>query len=393
MTQQEFMNYLNRLTVGYRLTWEDIKYDADKAIHKINDYLGACYPEISEVMTAPHHTYSIISNNKKIPIFHKRYLLSIVIPYVASEVLARDEEFTTIYNKYLVEVEEGLYNMFQNEFNKVPYMFRQSRDEGVFFAVDHPLHKTSVQKQNIPIIKFRVYYHINNEDIHDFDLNLFDPNAYNYGDEVTLIEPDRPYYINYNGTVAYEFKGWSYEPIDIAQNVTELNITSDTHLYAIWDRYDTLEPAANGGFKIKNAYVDSITRLVIPKYIGTNYITNISEFTASARNLKYIELPSSSITLEANVFNSYTGILVFPKYDYLRATPNITIKPNAIGSNVYTYVKDGVNTLYLPCSVHKIEAGGVSSMCIDCEYTEEPDNWDEGWCSNTADVEWGKSNG
>ena len=46
------------------------------------------------------------------------------------EILARDEEFTTIFNKYAAEVEEGLFNMFQNEFNRA--FFLDKSDQGAF---------------------------------------------------------------------------------------------------------------------------------------------------------------------------------------------------------------------------------------------------------------------
>lgn len=388
MTQQEFMNYLNRLTVGYRLTWEDIKYDADKAIHKINDYLGTCYPEISEVMTAPHHTYSIVAGNKKIPIFPKRYLISIVIPFVASEVLARDEEFTTIYNKYLVEVEEGLYNMFQNEFNKVPHMFRQSKDEGVFFAIDHPLHKTSMHKQNIPFIKLRVYYHVNNNDIAYTPVDL---KSYNYGDEITLIKPDK-IFIGQDGTTAYTFKYWSYEPIDISIHAEDtISITSDVHLYAIWNKDSTLHIADETVY-IKPEYKDLLYTLTIPKYIGSDTIKYINKDFAGP-HLVQIVLPSSNITLKSESFANYNGALIFPKYDYLRYSPKIVIESDAIGPNVYTYI-DGANyVLYLPCSVYRVESNAVKCEYIYCEYEEKPNGWNDTWCANDSNVEWGKMNG
>ena len=58
LTQQELIDRLNQLTLRYNLTWFDIKFDADKAINKINSFLGAKYPKLSSYMISPTDTYS-----------------------------------------------------------------------------------------------------------------------------------------------------------------------------------------------------------------------------------------------------------------------------------------------------------------------------------------------
>ena len=136
MTQQDMINELNKMVIGYNINWDMIKYDADKAIMKINSHLGAEYPMMSDIMLSPNHRYTIKYNNMDLPIFPERYILTVVIPFIATEVLARDEEFTTIYNKYAMDFENGLFDMFQNEFNKVLPVFRQDPDVGVFFSKD-----------------------------------------------------------------------------------------------------------------------------------------------------------------------------------------------------------------------------------------------------------------
>ena len=59
MTQQEMLNRLNQLTLGYNLTWQDVHYDADKAINKINNYLGTIYPSMSSVLLSPDSSYTV----------------------------------------------------------------------------------------------------------------------------------------------------------------------------------------------------------------------------------------------------------------------------------------------------------------------------------------------
>ena len=148
MTQQDIVNELNRMVIGYNINWDMIKYDADRAIMRINSHLGAEYPMISQVLLSPNHRYTITKNGHEYPIFPERYLLTVVIPFIATEILARDEEFTTIYNKYVVDFENGLFDMFQNEYNKVPLVFRQDTDVGVFFDKDHPNHKIHQDRDN-----------------------------------------------------------------------------------------------------------------------------------------------------------------------------------------------------------------------------------------------------
>jgi hypothetical protein len=134
LTQQNIVDRLNQLTLRYNLTWSDIKYDADKAIIRINDFLGAKFPLMSDVLLSPQSTYTARVDEVDTPFFNESYIHSVVIPFIAMEVLARDEEFTTIYNKYATEVEEGLFSMFQREFNKVPLVFRQSPMDGGIFC-------------------------------------------------------------------------------------------------------------------------------------------------------------------------------------------------------------------------------------------------------------------
>ena len=50
LTQQDLINRLNQLTLRYNLTWFDIKYDADKAINKINSFMGTKYPKLTDYM-------------------------------------------------------------------------------------------------------------------------------------------------------------------------------------------------------------------------------------------------------------------------------------------------------------------------------------------------------
>ena len=119
------------------------------------------------------------------PIFPERYILTVVIPYIASEVLARDEEFTTIYNKYVMDFENGIFDMFQNEYNKVPPVFRQDSDVGVFFTEGTPEY---VKQKEKPVFdfSFNVYYDFNFAEYYNTQKFTTDLSKYPFGGSVIV---------------------------------------------------------------------------------------------------------------------------------------------------------------------------------------------------------------
>lgn len=137
MKRKELVDQLNRLTLRYNLRWSDIKSDADKAINQVNNFLGAEYPLLSERMLNDESTYTDRVGEADVPIIKDQYFLSVIIPFIAMEILARDEEFTTIYNKYQQEYEIGRFEMFKNEFNFIPDRYKRQRAGGVFFPANN----------------------------------------------------------------------------------------------------------------------------------------------------------------------------------------------------------------------------------------------------------------
>ena len=133
MKRSELITELNRMTLRYNLTWSDIKSDADKAIHQVNNLLGTDYPMLSKIMLSDNSEYSERVDDEDVPIIKDVYFYSVIIPFVAMEILARDEEFTTIFSKYQQEYMQGKFQMFSNEFNHVPDRYKRGRVEGVFF--------------------------------------------------------------------------------------------------------------------------------------------------------------------------------------------------------------------------------------------------------------------
>lgn len=389
MTQQDIIHELNRMVIGYNITWDTIKYDADKAIMKINSYLGAEFPKMSEVMLGPTSRYTINFKGIDRPIFPERYILTVVIPFIATEVLARDEEFTTIYNKYAVDVENGLFEMFQNEFNKVLPAFRQDPDVGVFFSKD--LDKGKVFHKNIDDkllkIYFNVYYHFN-EEFEDLEQFTLDTRKYEYKSTVTCKAPTIIEFIK--GIYAYHFSGWSTKPngtVLYQEGDTIECITSDVHLYAIWNKVCVLSIDVTNFVSIVPDYVSKLRNLVIPSVVEGKYVKGInSQFDTNAINLISVELPRVKLTIKSGAFTSETLMkIILPPYDYLRGYPEVTIESNAINC-------PGIRYMYIPYSVATIGRLGITGVQkIQCEIGDKPLAWDNEWTDSKFD--WGVPNG
>lgn len=398
MRQIDIINELNKMVIGYNITWDMIKYDADKAIMRINAHLGAEYPMMSEIMLSPEHRYTIRTNSVDVPIFPERYILTVVIPFIATEVLARDEEFTTIYNKYAMDFENGLFDMFQNEFNRVPLVFRQDPDIGVFFDKGIKEHKKRVtMDKNLQEFKFNVYYHFNSDAYPSTLPFTTDSNKYDYKSEMIVKASTVTSFIK--GLYYYSFKGWSLNPectqVDrLYVSTDKITVLNDIHLYAQWTETCVLSCTADGVVSLKSAYKDKITSLEIPTYVpmsGSNGTVRVTafdtNFTEGATKLVYVSLPKTTFTIKSGAFNNNNiRTLLLPPYDYLRETPQITIEENGIKSNNIEY-------LYIPYSVTTMSANAIQGVQkIQCERDTKPNDWESGWTSCT-DVDWGVANG
>lgn len=408
ITQQDLINRLNQLTLRYNLTWNDIKYDADKAIAKINAYLGTNYPPISQVMLNNLSGYSMNASGYRVEIFPDEYFHSVVIPYIAMEVLARDEEFTTIYNKYMSELEDGLFTMFQKEFNRVPMAFRQTNDRGVFFAEDTALAKVARNlTENLPTFRFRVYYHVNNSAIILSTLTaahfLEDNRAYDYQEKATILGWDINLILySFNGTTAYKFAGWDLDPIHgdtTSAPVTgdEVVMTNDIHLYAVWEEESTLDYNAFTGLSIKTKHASSLTYLEIPNYVDGQLVKKIStDFSLNAINLETIVLPAYLELISGNAFAGFMGShIIFKETPTSGLYPGITLSSNSF------YNTPNLTEIVLPTNIVTIESGAFPTvvnkrMIIYCRYleTNKPGNWEDDWYTPSngtyiVQVRWG----
>lgn len=137
MNRKDMLAELNQLTLRYNLTWDDIKSDMNRIIEQINFLLGASYPPATEILTSDDMMYTYREGGIDVPIIADEYFGSVIFPYIAIQVLARDEEFTTVFSKYQQDLMEGKYRMFSNEFNHVPDRFKRNRSTGVFFPANN----------------------------------------------------------------------------------------------------------------------------------------------------------------------------------------------------------------------------------------------------------------
>jgi len=412
LTQQNMLDRLNQMAIRYNLTWYDIQYDADKAIAKINAFLGTSYPGMSSVLLSPESTYSVRTDGVDIPIIHDEYIHSIVLPFIAMEVLSRDEEFTTIYNKYANEVEEGLFTMFQREFNRVPLVFRQQPDQGVFFASDSALAEVQRNKiADLPVFKFRVIYHINNANIALTAGLKFveDTRAYLYND-IATIKGWNIELLSTDNTTAFRFLGWNRGPNQVSEELlvvgSTLKMVSDVHLYARWEETPTLTNIA-GVVSIKDVYKPSLTYLVIPdvvnnmivKEIATNFLID-SDPTKErhAVNLMNITLPKYLTKIQSSAFNGFQGTeIILPETEVSMTYPGIVIE-NAAFANT-----PNLRNITIPSNVMTMRGTPFpvvpnKTMRIKCRRlgANVPEGWNLAWYAETsvADnynvyVEWG----
>jgi hypothetical protein len=381
LSQQDILDRLNQLTLHYNLTWRDIKFDADKAVTRINDFLGTIYPPMSEILVSSESTYSYRTGGVDRPFIKDEYIHSVIIPSIATEILARDEEFTTVYNKYLMDIEDGLFNMFQKEFNRVPLAFRQSIEQGVFFASDGALAPVGrTVDANLEAVQFRVYYHLNSDRVIYEDEFFTDTTLYDYQATHTVLTMTHTSLFLAGQAVIAEFTGWSRNqnaPTDLLDPGAEVIVDSDIHLYAHWTYIETLVND-EGSVTIKEDYEDMITDLVIPDRVGGAYVRTIPTDFFSV-NLRSVVFPGTLTAIEASAFlNSVVAQIEF------QAGTGFEVE---IGANAFS--NTNISFVVLPTDITDIgtNAFDTADMLINVCFVEGNVPWDSGWYDDDANIE------
>lgn len=309
-TQQDIVNRINALTLYYNVAWPDIKDAADRAIREINRRLGARYPNMSDVLLSPESTYTFNSAGVNTPYFNDGYIQDVIVPYIAMEVLAKDQEFTTVYQKYAQDFDNALFAMFQEEFNRVPLAFRQSSDVGVFFGADTAAEKIALKvEEQLPVFKYRVFYHINNDAIVFKGDTKFVEDLYMYDYEDTYtVKGWNIRLLSADGATAYTFNGWKRNANEVIADVIEPGyegtITEDIHYYADWLTESTLTCALDGTVYIKNDFIGSLTNLEIPSIVNNIMVRSIPSNFLYKRD--YTTNPATVTVFGASVLESIT---------------------------------------------------------------------------------------
>lgn len=373
MTQKEIVDAVNRLSVGYNVTWWEIQNDADNAIYKINAYLGAEYPLMSQILKAPNAIYALEKNGKYIKIFDDTYIRTIVIPFIASEILARDEEFTTIYNKYAMDVENGLFTMFQNEFNRVPSIFKQKDTTGVFFSSDYEeKHPEIISNHEILNPKFEIKYHFNRDDLVYEGTSLYDTVNYDYNSMYTLQEISPNLEVSStDGLHYYTFDGWYEDAYCSIPADTTGNIISDIDVYAKWEQhfaYNAYHLQVGSGISAIRYSSFTVNKLVfngngflcIPTTVDGFIINAIAyecfnSVTAGISTVKKIAIPYYGIKyIEPGFFQRFTNLEEIVFYN----------NPSEIGIKSNSSIVDQANLLY-NSSINSIDNYKVDNIQLD----------------------------
>lgn len=395
MTQQDIVFEVRRLLSDNSITWDSIKMDADHAIIKINSYLGADYPMMSDILQYHLHRYTMKdSEGVDRFIFPVKYIHTVVIPYIASEVLARDEEFTTIYNKYVMDFENGLFDMFQNEYNRVPLAFRQDSDIGVFFTSDNPKHVVHEQRdETLPEFSFKIYYHFNENEYPNSEEFTTDNEKYKYKSNIIVKDSTIQSFIN--NIYYYQFLGWTEDPLETVSLISPGHIIEevmhDIHLYAVWKKQCVLTVDNNYHLKPNNdlsSIFDKVRTLIIPEYVNGKYFEYIDTSIKNFNNLTLLVLPNSSVTILSGALNIKTlSSIVFPKYDYLHDRPKVILNSNCIKGT-------SIISLHIPVSVREIKSSAIMSVpFITCELNSKPIEWENNWTDTNEDnIKWGVIN-
>ena len=380
LKQSDIVERVNRLAVGYTVYWDDIKYDADKAIIKINDFLGVNFPPMSKILDRQEATYSV----RGIQIIKDQYILSIVVPFIAMEILARDEEFTTVFNKYAQDVDDALFSMFQREFNNIPSVFLQGGDVGVFFPNTSSIPE-GVGDKGIDVFRFSVQYALNNDNIVGTLRAPVDTTSYRYRDHFTVMDISASKIISSDGVFVYKFVGWYGQDSKEYSVGTVYELLDDVVLTARWEKFHTLSVDNYGVVSIKPPYVSLIKNLNIPSHVEGRTVRRLaSGFFAQSPQIESIRLPSTFQELDNSMVSRFEGSALYIE--------PIGV-PMKIGSDTFKSTCPNLKTIIIPKRVYAIGTNAfayVDGRVVYCEIIEQnkPQDWAPQW-DNGVRVEWG----
>lgn len=162
----------------------------------------------------------------------------------------------------------------------------------------------------LPVARYRVNYHINNDDITitpptDNQTYLRGETAVCAGLSTTT------YYYSFDGVWAYQWLGWSLNSTsNIVKYLAGHEITMDSidiNLYAVWSKTCILSVEPNGKVIISSAHLNGPDRLIIPEYIGPVRTHIIGKNTFTNSTIRDIIIPPSITDIEEYAFKGWRG--------------------------------------------------------------------------------------
>lgn len=180
--------------------------------------------------------------------------------------------------------------------------------------------------------KFKVVYHLNNDQITNINNFIIDNQVYCDGETVVA----RNYTLNHvsaDGMTMFSFVGWAYTPSGYAIEVfpeQEMTINSgDIALYAQWAETPTVVITNNGGLYIKEEYLSQLRHLSIPEYYRGKRITRIVEPGFSRSRITSIVIPASITHIDSKTFDGWMGTSVtFAEAEITNKYPGLTLGAN-----------------------------------------------------------------
>lgn len=209
--------------------------------------------------------------------------------------------------------------------------------------------------QPIPPAKYRVIYHLNNDDavFTEHDRWTVDTNVYSPGTVLSLQNfPD--YLISKDGLSVYTFKGWALTPTALNPNwYAGDNITfnvSDLNLYAVWNK-EYIATNINGVFTM-DLFTDYDPILInIPEFFGGTRVKQIAPYAFKDYSSDII-IPSSVVKLQNNALDGWKGSNI--KFEDTPVTvkyPGLTLGQKVFNNNPY------LSKVIIPYRCQKLSEG------------------------------------
>ena len=274
-----------------------------------------------------------------------------------------------------------------NQDQRVPLAFRQSVEQGVFFATDSALEPVGRSiEENLEVVQFRVYYHLNNSRVIYQDEFFSDTTLYSYLDVHTVLgmpESFQTLFLNGYAEVAL-FQGWSRNeqaPINLINAGDILTVDSDIHLYAVWNTVSTLDITLGGTVTLNSTYKESLVDLVIPDKVSNVYVRAIpTNFVDGATSLQSVILPATlSIISDSAFYNSNITSVIFIEPSSFELT---------IGGSAFRSMPK-LTSIVLPTNITSIgtDAFDTNYMKIYVRYLEDNVPWVAGWYTSGRNIE------